>query len=111
MVTVEEAFRLLTIGERQSVAALTERARSSTPVAQVDARTDALLRIAALVALDAPSSSYRAPVAAALIAGATLDDLFAVLMSVSDEVGSARLVSAAPRIALAAGYDAEAALE
>ena len=34
-----------------------------------------------------------------------------VLAAVSDTVGSARVVAAAPAIALAAGYDVEAALE
>jgi hypothetical protein len=33
------------------------------------------------------------------------------LLAVAGIVGSARVVSAAPRIALAAGYDVEAALE
>jgi hypothetical protein len=77
----------------------------------LDARTNALVRIAALVALDAPPSSYRTAVEAADRAGVQLDDLLAVLMAVGDTVGSARLVSAAPRIALAAGYDVEVELE
>jgi hypothetical protein len=34
-----------------------------------------------------------------------------VLVSVAGPVGSVRVVAAAPRIALAAGYDIEAALE
>jgi hypothetical protein len=44
-------------------------------------------------------------------AGATLDDLLAALIAVAGSVGSPRVVSAAPRIALAAGYDVDAALE
>ena len=40
-----------------------------------------------------------------------MEDLFAVLVAIADDVGSARVISAAPRIALAAGYDVEAALE
>jgi hypothetical protein len=39
------------------------------------------------------------------------DDLVAVLVAVAGMVGSARVIAAAPRIALAAGYDVEAALE
>jgi hypothetical protein len=34
-----------------------------------------------------------------------------VLISVATTVGSARVVSAAPKIALAAGYDVEASIE
>jgi hypothetical protein len=37
--------------------------------------------------------------------------MLAVLLAVGGAVGSARLVSAAPRIALAAGYDVEVELE
>jgi hypothetical protein len=44
-------------------------------------------------------------------AGATLDDLLATLATIAGSVGSPRVVSAAPRIALAAGYDVDAALE
>src|SRR4051812_27787691 len=111
MASVEEAFRLLTIGDPEFVAAVADRDGKARRVPHVDARTDALLRIAALVAVDAPASSYRSAVSAAQIAGARLDDLFAVLVAVADDVGSARVIAAAPRIALAAGYDVEAALE
>jgi len=40
-----------------------------------------------------------------------MDDLLAVLVAIAGSVGSTRIVSAAPRIALAAGYDVEVALE
>ena len=70
-----------------------------------------MLQIAALIALDAPLSSYRPVVEVAQRLGARLDDLLAVLIAVAGTVGSARIVSAAPLIALAAGYDVEEALE
>src|SRR3954452_5472621 len=111
MPSVEEAFLRYTIGDAHFVAALANRHRGPHRVPRLDARTEALMRIAALVAVDAPPSAYRSAVAAAQIAGARLEDLFAVLVAVADDVGSARLISAAPRIALAAGYDVEAALE
>jgi hypothetical protein len=111
MASVEEAFRLLTIGDPDFVATVGDRDRRTRRVPRVDARTDALLRIAALVAVDAPASSYRSAVAAAQMAGARLEDLFAVLVAIGDCVGSARVMSAAPRIALAAGYDVESELE
>ena len=111
MASVEEAFRRLTIGDPEFVASVAARDTSIQRVSHLDARTEALMRIAALVALDAPRSSYRSAVAAAQIAGARLEDLFAVLVAIVDDVGSARVISAAPRIALAAGYDVEAELE
>ena len=111
MASVEEAFRRLTIGDPDFVLTVVDRDRRARTVPHVDARTEALLRVAALVAVDAPPSAYRSAVAAAQIAGARLEDLFAVLVAIADDVGSARVISAAPRIALAAGYDVEAALE
>jgi len=111
MSSAEEGFRRLTIGDPSMVAALAGNASRQHEVQCLDARTEALLRIGTLIALDAPPSSYRTAVAAAQLAGARLDDLLAVLLAVAAEVGSARVVSAAPRIALAAGYDVEAALE
>ena len=57
-----------------------------------------------------PATPAVEPIANAATA-ATAIGLFAVLKAVAGEVGSARVVAAAPRIALAAGYDVEAALE
>jgi alkylhydroperoxidase/carboxymuconolactone decarboxylase family protein YurZ len=108
-VPAEESFRRLTMGE---TSALADRNRSgSGRSTHLDARTDGMLRLAALVAVGAPASSYRAVVQESLRNGARLDDLLGVLMAVADTVGTARVVAAAPAIALAAGYDVEAALE
>ena len=111
MNVAEEAFRRLTIGDTALLAVsrsgIPERATPGT----LDARTQALLRVGALVAIGAPATSYRFVVQAALRSGARLEDLLGVLVAVSDTVGTARVIAAAPAIALAAGYDVEAALE
>jgi alkylhydroperoxidase/carboxymuconolactone decarboxylase family protein YurZ len=111
MSSAEDGFRRLTIGEPALIAAVASREGRPLDVQQLDARTEALLQIGVLIALDAPPSSYRAAVEAAQRAGARLEELLAVLVAVAGTVGSARIVSAAPRIALAAGYDVEAELE
>jgi 4-carboxymuconolactone decarboxylase len=110
MDTVEEGFRRVTIGDPGFVAAMADREHPPA-LPRLDALTEALLRIAAMIAVDAPPSSYRAAVEAAQRSGARLGDLFAVLLAVAGDVGSARIVSAAPKVAMAAGYDVEAALE
>lgn len=107
----EQALRRLTLGDPRLLAGLADPARLAGALPRPDPRTEALLTVAALVAVDAPASSYRGPVDAALRWGATLDDLVGVVAAVAATVGSARVVSAAPRIALAAGYDVDAALE
>jgi len=111
MPNAEDGFRRLTLGDLAFIATTTRPGGTISGISHLDARTDALVKIAALVALDAPPSSYRTTVEAADRAGVQLDDLLAVLVAVSDTVGSARIISAAPRIALAAGYDVEADLE
>ncbi len=111
MLSTDEMFRRLTIGEPVLLAAVANLDVADLAVARLEERTEALIRVGALVALDAPQSSYHAAVEAALLAGASLDDLLAALLAVAGTVGSARVVSAAPRIALAAGYDIDAALE
>ena len=110
MRSVEEAFRRLTLGDPEFIAAIGERGGSAM-TCHLDAPTQALLRIAALIGVDAPASSYRSVVAEAQISGTRIEDLLGVLYAVAEQVGSARLIAAAPRIALAAGYDVEAALE
>jgi alkylhydroperoxidase/carboxymuconolactone decarboxylase family protein YurZ len=78
---------------------------------RLDPRTEALVRVGAMVALDAPSASYADPVAMALVAGATAEDVVGVLIAVAPDVGMARVVSATQGLSLAMGYDIDAAFE
>jgi hypothetical protein len=105
------AFRRLTLGDTALIATMADPGTREPSIHHLGPWTEALVRVGALVALDAPASSFRSAVDEAQLAGAHLDDLLAVLMAVAGPVGSARVISSAPRIALAAGYDVEAALE
>jgi alkylhydroperoxidase/carboxymuconolactone decarboxylase family protein YurZ len=69
----------------------------------LDARSYALVKIAALIALDAPPASYLWQVANALDAGATPADLMGVLIAVAPQVGGPRTVAAAPELMVALG--------
>jgi len=110
VLSAEEGFRRLAIGDHVLLAGVTD-ADGEPGVPRLDDRTESLIRVAVLVPIDAPQSSYQPAVEAAMRTGATIDDLLAVLIAVAGSVGSPRVVSAAPRIALAAGYDVDAALE
>ncbi len=107
----ETTFRRLTIGDPGVLASMFDPDDDEASLVRLDQRSEALVRIGALVALDAPSTAYRDAVQTALNAGSTLDDLIGVLYAVAASVGSAKVASAAPKIALAAGYDVDAALE
>ena len=69
----------------------------------LDSRSYALVKIAALIAVDAPPASYVWQVANALAEGATPDDILGVLIAVAPQVGGPRIVAAAPEIMVALG--------
>ncbi len=69
----------------------------------LDPRSFALVKIAALIALDAPPASYLWQVANALDAGATPEDLMGVLRAIAPQVGGPRVVAAAPELMVALG--------
>jgi 4-carboxymuconolactone decarboxylase len=71
----------------------------------LDARTFSLVKIATLIALDAPPASYVWQVANALEAGATPQDLIGVLRAVVPQVGGPRAMAAAPELMLALGLE------
>ena len=69
----------------------------------LDSRSYALVKIAALIAMDAPPASYVWQVANAIAEGATPDDILGVLIAVAPQVGGPRIVAAAPEIMVALG--------
>jgi 4-carboxymuconolactone decarboxylase len=73
----------------------------------LDARTFALTKIAALIALDAPPASYAWQVANALDDGATPEDILGVLRAVAPQVGGPKVVAAAPEIMVALGLSVD----
>jgi 4-carboxymuconolactone decarboxylase len=77
----------------------------------LDPRTQALVRLGVLIAIDAAPASYGSSVDTALAAGATVDEIVGMLCAVAPVVGFARVVAAAPALAGALGYDIESALE
>jgi 4-carboxymuconolactone decarboxylase len=69
----------------------------------LDARTFALVKLAALIALDAPSASYAWQIANAIEEGVTAEEFLGVLKAVAPQVGGPKVIAAAPEIMLAMG--------
>lgn len=69
----------------------------------LDPRSFALVKIAALIALDAPPASYLWQVANALDAGAMPAEILGVLRAIAPQVGGPRIVAAAPELMVALG--------
>jgi alkylhydroperoxidase/carboxymuconolactone decarboxylase family protein YurZ len=74
-------------------------------------KTLALVRLAALVAVGGAVPSYGAQADAAVSAGATVAEIVDVLVGVVPVVGLPSVVAAAPKLAMALGYDIDEALE
>ena len=69
----------------------------------LDARSYALVKLAAIMALDATPASYLWQVANALEAGATPEDLIGVMIAIAPQIGGPKLVAAAPELMVALG--------
>ncbi len=80
---------------------------SSIESTHLDARSMMLVRIAALVATDAPPASYMLNLGAAGELGVTSDDVEGVLAAVAPIVGSPRIVSAVGKLVRALNLELE----
>ena len=70
---------------------------------ELDPRAYALVKLATLIAIDAPPASYIMQVTFALEAGVTPDEVLGVLIAAAPQVGIPRVVAAAPEVMLALG--------
>jgi len=77
----------------------------------LDPKTTALLQVAASVALGSPAVCLEWSTGRALAAGASEEEIAAVLLAIAPVAGLGRVVAAAPDMATALGYDIAAALE
>jgi 4-carboxymuconolactone decarboxylase len=109
----EQLLRGLAAGEEavlRSVLTVSPADRSASRIDSgraLPATTSALVNLAALLAGGGSTTSLRWAVELALQSGAEDDDIVEVLVTMAAVVGSARTVAAAPRLALAIGYDIE----
>jgi 4-carboxymuconolactone decarboxylase len=107
----EAILRKLSIQDDAYVETLLFDGEANFAASRLDSRTHALIRIASLVALDAAPPSYMEAIDGARGAGATDDEIVGTLIATITAVGLTRVVSAAPKLALALGYDVGAGLE
>jgi 4-carboxymuconolactone decarboxylase len=77
----------------------------------LEPKTVALLRVAACVAIGSSAVCLEWSAGRAMAAGASEDEIADVLLALIPVTGLGRVVSAAPDLATALGYDVSAALE
>jgi 4-carboxymuconolactone decarboxylase len=104
---VERLLRRLALNDEESVGMVLTSDRLPDDFPPLVPKVDLLVRLGALLALGAATSTLRATVDHAIEAGATEAELVGVLIAVAPVMGLARVVSSAPRLALAIGYDIE----
>ena len=104
----ERLLRRLALNDEESVGMVLASGAESAGAAVLRPKVDVLVQLGALLALGASTSSLRATVDRAVEVGATEAEIVGVLIAVAPTVGLARVVSTAPRLAVAIGYDLEA---
>jgi 4-carboxymuconolactone decarboxylase len=105
----ESLLRRISIGDESSLRP--EPTGAASPRTALDERTTALARLASVIARDSALPAYQRGVQAALDAGASVDEIVALLVVLAQPVGTSAIITAAPKLAMALGYDVEAGLE
>ena len=100
-----QALTGLSMGDMDVLDEMAELRQAEQQRSGLDPRTFSLVKIAALVALDAPPASYLWQIANALDSGATPQDFVGVLRAVAPQVGGPRAMAAAPEIMTALGLE------
>lgn len=98
-----EALSGLAMGDLRIIDAGQELREANREATGLDPRSFALVKIAALVALDSPPASYLWQVTNALDAGVSPKEILGVIKAVAPQVGGPRAVAAAPEIMVALG--------
>jgi hypothetical protein len=105
----EQLLRRLTASEHESLqrvlALRPDAGGGGECAAALTPRVRTLVRLAALVAGDASTTSLRWAVELAWSTGAVDEEIVGVLLSIGREIGLPKIVDGAPRLAAAIGYD------
>ena len=99
------------IADDAYVAELLSNNAANLTASTLDAKAHALVRLGALIAIDAEAPAYMWTLELARRAGASDDEIVGCLLAVMPTLGVARVVSAAPKLGLALGFDVGTALE
>jgi 4-carboxymuconolactone decarboxylase len=103
----EDLLRRLALNDEAVLGMVLTRSVGADRRTELGSKVELLVRLGALLAVGAATPSLREAVERALAAGATTDEIVGVLVSLGPTIGLASLVSAAPKLAMAIGYDLE----
>ena len=100
---VEDHLRRIARSDNKEIETMVGMRQGLKDVTQLDNRSFALVKIAALIAVDAPPASYMWQIGNAIAEGVTPEEVLGTMWAVAPQVGGPRLISAAPEIMLALG--------
>ncbi len=103
--TTHQTLRDISAGRSEVLEQAVGLREADRDASGLDQRTFALVKIATLIALDAPPASYAWQVGNALANDVTPEDILGVLVAVAPQVGGPRVIAAAPEIMVALGLD------
>lgn len=107
----EEILRRLTLGDVAYLDALVIERQRAPSDCMLDHVGEALVKLGALAVTDGSDLAWQQTVATALDAGLTADEVVDALVVLAPIVGRTRIMAAAPKVALATGFDVATALE
>jgi 4-carboxymuconolactone decarboxylase len=108
MATLEDTLARIALRDERFIHSLT---RVSGGGVELDQRMCELVKLATLIGIDGAVPSYVATIQAAQVAGASEAEIVDTLVAVLPSAGIVRTSSAAPKIALALGYEPSGVLD
>jgi hypothetical protein len=103
----EDLLRRLAFNDEKALSMVLARRLGGDGETNLSPKVELLVQLAALLAVGAATPLLRETVAQASAEGASANEIVGVLVAVGPAVGLASLVSCAPRLAMAIGYDLE----
>ena len=101
----EDLLRRLALNDEGAIEWALGTAVADVGAVELEPKTHALARLAALIALGSADASYQWGVSVALAVGASEEEIVGVLVAVAPVVGLARTSPAASEVALALGLE------
>ena len=100
---VEDHLRRLSHSDQDLIEQMVGMRDDLRQATRLDARSFALVKIAALISVDAPPASYVWQVGNAIAEGVTSEEIVGTVWAIAPQVGGPRVIAAAPEIMLALG--------
>jgi 4-carboxymuconolactone decarboxylase len=101
----EDLLRRLALNDEGAIGSALGTTVADVGLVELEPKTHALVRLAALIALGSADASHQWGVSVALAVGVSEDEIVGVLLAVAPVVGLARMNPAASEVALALGLE------